>query len=203
MYQFTFRKQLQYDAGYNKTTCSNVAFLSEQALKIKTTIGDLLVCIIPLCIIIPTNIAIIVRLVNHRKFRQKFDTTSKSDETSKVTIMLMSVTVTYVILMLPMTVAMIIYNNSNPSTYYGMIIIMSNFPYLNMSANFYLYFFSGRMFRDKVAELFTTKSQYCCLAFRKCENTKDLQMSLASNAHLIKTDSQTQRSASRTHNFFF
>ena len=177
--------------------CSNFPFLSERNLKIKTTIGDLLVCIIPLCIVIPTNVAIVVRLVNHRKFRQQFGTGSKSDETSKITIMLLSVTVTYVILMAPMTIIMIIYNNSKPDNYYGMIIIMSNFPYLNMSANFYLYFLSGKMFRDKVAELFTSYVRLCCSTPKPSREVR-MSASVTSNAYLLKTDSHSEQCTAPT-----
>ena len=51
--------------------------------------------IIPLCIVIPTNIAIIVKLVVYKNYRQNlFVNSDNTAETAKITLKLLSVTVT-------------------------------------------------------------------------------------------------------------
>ena len=146
------RKDLQFDSTLNKTVCSDVHYISETLFKFQTTFRNLLVCIIPLCIVIPTNVAIVIKLMCHKRLMQRFGTSTKADDTVKTTVMLLSMTITYVLLMVPMTITIIIYTN-NQRSYYGVMIILSILPYLNMSINFYLYFLSGRMFRGKVKEM--------------------------------------------------
>ena len=99
--------------------------------------------------------------------------------------------------MAPMTIIMIIYNNSKPDNYYGMIIIMSNFPYLNMSANFYLYFLSGQMFRDKVGELFASYVRLLCSTPKPSREVR-LPASVTSEAYLLNADSHSEQRTTPT-----
>ena len=100
---------------------------------------------VPLCVVIPTNLAIVVKLLLQRKERQRLGATSATDEATKATIMTMSVTVTYIILLLPMSIYIILTDGGRSN--HHILIALANLPYLNMSLNFYLYFLSGKMFR--------------------------------------------------------
>ena len=150
---FSFcRNQLTFDYGRNKTRClpSN-AFIKGKLLEIKSTISFLLMAVIPLCVVIPTNITIILKVVLQRKQRLQLGAGSSRDETTKVTLMTLSVTISYIILLLPMSIYIFI-SNADQSNYH-IIIALANLPYLNMSINFYLYFLSGKRFREETIKL--------------------------------------------------
>ena len=107
--------------------------------------------VVPLCVVIPTNLAIVLKMLLQRKERQRLGATSAKDEATKVTIMTLSVTVTYIILLLPMSIYIIL-SDSGRSNYH-MLVVLANLPYLNMSLNFYLYFLSGKMFREETIKM--------------------------------------------------
>ena len=85
--------------------------------------------------------------------------TSNVDEVTKITVMLLSITVTYIILIVPMTVVVLMVDGGGRKlSDYALLIAFSNLPYLNMSLNFYLYLLSGQMFRNEVKHFLT---RYC------------------------------------------
>ena len=182
-----YRKDLQYVADENRTKCVDVHYLSKKLFKFQTTFRDLLICIVPLCIVIPTNVAIIVKLIQHRKLMNELGSSSKADDTTKATIMLLSITIAYVVLMVPMMITIVIYTYSQAGSYYHVIIILSNLPYLNMSINFYLYFLSGKMFRYKVKEMFQRcLKPYLTFVKNKHHGTIQVSSSPISEALLLK-----------------
>ena len=178
---------MQYDVSENRTMCEDVHYFSEKLFQFQTTFRDLLICIVPLCIVIPTNVAIIVKLLHHRNLMNQLGSSTKADDTTKATIMLLSITIAYVVLMVPMMITIVIYKNSRPGSYYHVIIILSNLPYLSMSINFYLYFLSGKMFRNKVKEMFQRcLKPYLIFATNKLHGRIQVSSSLVSEALLLK-----------------
>ena len=112
---------------------------------------------------------------------------SKADDTTKATIMLLSITIAYVVLMVPMMITIVIYTYSQAGSYYHVIIILSNLPYLNMSINFYLYFLSGKMFRYKVKEMLQRcLKPFLTFAKNKHHGTIQVSSSPISEALLLK-----------------
>ena len=147
-----FRNQLTFDYENNKTICSyNNPSFEEKWLEIKTTISNLTMAAVPLCVVIPTNLAIVVKMLLQRKKRQRLGATFATNEATKVTIMTLSVTVVYIILLLPMSIYIILSDGGRSN--YHILVLLANLPYLNMSLNFYLYFLSGKMFREETIKM--------------------------------------------------
>ena len=116
--------------------------------------------VIPLCFVIPANLGIIGKLILDSKVRSNLGaSTSNGDEVTKITVMLLSITVTYIVLVVPMTVVVLMVDGSGRKVSdYARLIAFSNIPYLNMSLNFYLYLLSGQMFRNEVKQFLR---RYC------------------------------------------
>ena len=127
---------------------------------VKGTISTLMDGVIPLCVVIPTNLGIIGKLTLDNKLRHNLGaSTSNVDEATKITVMLLSITVTYIVLIVPMTVVVLMVDGGGRKlSDYALLIAFSNLPYLNMSLNFYLYLLSGQMFRNEVKHFLT---RYC------------------------------------------
>ena len=177
-----------FNEAYNKTICTYPESLfALKTRRMQTVLVTLLFSIIPLSIIIPTNIAIIVKLVIHSTIRRNLGVNTNVDEVTKVTCMLLSVTVTFVILLVPFSVFLAISEESNT----GLHVILTNLPYLNISINFYLYFLSGNMFRVEVKALLSKW-------FTKCSKTKESDEFTQLSCVTTKANSQTLYSQSRS-----
>ena len=87
-----YRKELIWNEVDNMTVCVDLNFPSAKALQIKITISSLLFSVIPLCIVIPSNVAIIIKLFLHKKYRRSLHANCSNTETTKITVMLLSVT---------------------------------------------------------------------------------------------------------------
>ena len=127
-------------------------------------------CVGPLCIVLPSNAAIIVKMIKQSKFRRQFGSNGSGNDSVKVTIMLLSVSVAYILLVLPMAILTFIHEASNSDTHYGTVILLSNLTYLNMSVNFYLYFLSGKIFRQKLKQLLKSYLQLCAMFSKQFES---------------------------------
>ena len=69
--------------------------------------------VIPLCLVIPTNLGIIGKLILDSKVRNNLGaSTGSGDEVTKITVMLLSITVTYIVLVVPMTVVVLMVDGS-------------------------------------------------------------------------------------------
>ena len=159
--------------------CVHTVTSQSTAAAVKTTISTMFIGVIPLCLVIPTNIAIIVKLVIQSRVRHTLGATT-TDEVTKITVMLLSITVSYIILSLPMTV--VVFRTNAGQTQYGQLLLVafSNLPYLNMSLNFYLYFLSGQMFRQEVRE-------FLGRCFRCGSKAGDIQLTQNSRSSSTKT----------------
>ena len=103
-------------------------------------------------------------MILHGRMRRDLGVTGNLDEMRKVTVMLLSVTVTYCVLTIPITVYIICadFELNHTEKDYLWLIVLSNLPFLNMSLNFYLYCLSGKMFRDEVRQLIRRFCRRCC-----------------------------------------
>ena len=66
-------------------------------------------CVVPLCIVIPSNAAIIAKMIKQSKFRRQFDSNGSGNDSVRVTIMLLSVSIAYILLVLPMAILTVLH----------------------------------------------------------------------------------------------
>ena len=122
--------------------------------------------VIPTAILLAATPLTIIKLFLQQKKRRQMTHTTTNDETVRVTIMLLSVTVAYVVLVTPIAVAHSaaffqgdnIYLSRDPS-----IIIFREvaqiLEQMNYVVNFFLYVVSNATFRRQVFQIFTCQSQ--------------------------------------------
>ena len=117
---------------------------------------------IPLIIVIPCNLIIMVKLYQQKR-RMKLLTQSNalSDEKKSynITVMILSVTVSYSILILPYSIYLTCCQYS--ATASGLLSILSTIPELNASINFYLYFMSSQIFKNEVKKQLSKMFLFC------------------------------------------
>ncbi len=124
--------------------------MASRVLKIKDVISFLLVNVIPLCIMIPSNIAILVKLYRRYTKRRELGASNLNEnERVKMTVMLSSVTVVYIVLQSPLTIYTLLYGMKLGK----IMFVFRSLEILNGSLNFYLYFMSAKLFREKVFEM--------------------------------------------------
>ena len=123
---------------------------------------DLLVfSVIPSSTIILANIGIVVALIRRSKNKQVKRDQTKIKEDMKITYMLISVSIFFVLVTLPYS----LYNSFGPVYFYDGPVeafafdniawtFVFNILLLNYSCNFFLYFCSGKIFRDEAIQLF-------------------------------------------------
>ena len=140
-------------------------------------------CVVPLCMVIPSNAAIIVKMIKQRKFRRQFDSNGSGNDSVRVTIMLLSVSIACILLVLSMAILTVLHKASRSDTHYGTVIILSNLPYLNMSVNFYLYFMSGKLFRQQLKQLLKNYLQLCPMFSNNFEREQEQEQISLSNTN--------------------
>ncbi len=145
------RFDLVWDEGLNIWNCVPVHdYGLSKVLKIKDVISLLLVNVIPLCIMIPSNIAILVKLYRRYAKRRELGASNlNEDEMVKMTVMFSSVTIVYMVLQSPLTIYTLLYGMKLGK----MMFVFRSLEILNASLNFYLYFMSAKLFREKVFEM--------------------------------------------------
>ncbi len=119
---------------------------------IKFQISLLLLSVVPLSIIIPTNIIIVVSLVRHQQAQRTMRNASRTNETRKVTLMLTSVSVAFIIFVSPLAIHFLAGGHSG-TTLHGIVAFLA---FVNIVVNFFLYFFSGDIFRQEVFKWMTS-----------------------------------------------
>ncbi len=132
-----------------------------------TIIRRLFIAIIPLIVIIPTNIVIIVKVISqHRDMRQCIAVTQQQltkKKSIKVTILTLSITFSYIVLNIPGNVFFLCCREN--SKLISPLILL---PMLNASVNFYAYTLASAEFRKKVKLLLSKANHYvsnlltCC-----------------------------------------
>ena len=118
-------------------------------------IRQYLIGLIPLLIIIPCNLVIVIKVVSqYRKMRDCIALTQQQmakKKSMRVSIMTLSITISFIILIVPQTVFLLwCRNRCNPHT----INILNLLMMTNASINCYMYALSSQDFRTKVKNVF-------------------------------------------------
>ena len=83
------------------------------------------------------------------RIRRRMSTTSRNDDSDKVTWMMLCVTTSFVVLLFPMSIYSLAFGDYFSTTF----IKLTTLNTLNCAANFYIYFISGSLFRTEVKKL--------------------------------------------------
>ena len=117
---------------------------------------------IPLIIVIPCNLIIIVKLYQQKK-RMKLltqrDAISDEKKSYNVTVMILSVTISYSVLILPFSIYLTCCQYA--ATASGLLSILSILPEINASINFYLYFLTSHVFKNEVKKQLSRMFLFC------------------------------------------
>ncbi len=122
-----------------------------KVMLIKDKASVLLRSFIPIAILVPTNLIIIIKLFRQKQARANMRNPSSQnpDKTSKITRMIVSASIAFIITVTPISVANLIiprrFWDSDP------LFVILGFVYrLNPVLNFYIYFLSGSLFRKEL-----------------------------------------------------
>ncbi len=115
----------------------------------KDITSELLVSVVPLLIIIPSNIALIIKMYKKRKQRQQLgvSTARGPNNSLKFNAMIISVTTAFVIFYLPYTLYIFITNYDLSGVIDEILLTLAS---CNPAVNCYLYFLSADLFKQKV-----------------------------------------------------
>ncbi len=115
----------------------------------KDFMSEMLVCVVPILIIVPSNIALMVKMYKNRKQRQQLglNTARVQNNSVKFNVMIISVTSAFVIFGLPTTLYAFI-TNYDLSGVIDEILLTIGF--CNPMVNCYLYCLSGDLFKKQV-----------------------------------------------------
>ncbi len=152
---------------------------------LKTKFVMLLQGQIPLLILIPSNIAIVTTvIIQTRKAKDlQPDQQKEMNKSIGITIMILSITVSFIILQLPFSIFLTCCDKG-PNV---RIIrnVMSIFPVINSSINFYLYFLSSNTFRNQVK---IEMSRICVRCFPSLKGKLERQPSVATVSSKISNN---------------
>ncbi len=125
--------------------------LPPRQLKMKDLASVLLRSLIPIVVLIPSNLIIIITLFRQKWARMNMTNTSNQhlDKTSKITWMIVCASVGFIITVTPISIAQLLIRRERFAT--DPIILITGFIYrLNPTINFYIYFLSGSLFREEL-----------------------------------------------------
>ncbi len=134
----------------------NTYDLPEEVFKIWFLITEMLSMLIPWVLIFVGNIAIMIKLYREKIKRQELglnNTPGQSDDTGRATLMITVVTMSYLILSLPLSVYFLIHSIDSNTLYDPVWNICYLITLLNPGINCYLWVLSGSQFRNQFKEL--------------------------------------------------
>ncbi len=110
---------------------------------------------IPILLLIPSNTVIIIKLWNQRRKWKNLKTNNQQKREERrsfqLTVMILSLTITFIILTLPFSIYMMaFYKSEQRSADAKVRNILSVLPIINASITFYLYFLSSEIYRKEV-----------------------------------------------------
>ncbi len=153
---FDFEESVRPDY-FHLDVCSLDDKLFSGIFYIKFQVTVYLVSVVPLMVIIPTNIIIVIYLIKHVKAQRNMGSgTRHSNEAQKVTLMLVSVSLAFIILVGPIAVYALM-RGQGGTTLHGICLLLQ---LVNFVINIFLYFFSGEIFRQEVMAWF--RSLHTC-----------------------------------------
>ena len=157
---FIFDWEQSVRSYYMKTNpCSRDKRLFTGIFHIRDQISILLFSVVPVIMIVPTNIIIVVSFLKHRKAQPNMRNTN---EARKVTLMLTSVSIAFIIFVGPLAVHFLSGGHSG-TTVHGIVSLLA---FINIVVNFFLYFFSGEIFRQEVLAWMRSLRERKCYAER-------------------------------------
>ncbi len=161
-----FRKDLDYVRNpRTKETISlcrdmNYYGLPTKIFEIKDLISILLRSFIPMGIIVPANLVIIIKLFRQKQERSRMTTgrANSSEQTSRVTWMIVSASLSYVLTVAPINIYLFATDNKTDI----ILPILGLIYRINPVLNFYLYFLSGGLFKAEVKIFLTSLKVKLC-----------------------------------------
>ncbi len=121
---------------------------------VKKAISEMFATLIPICIMVPCNIAILLRLYQqHRKRQQLGANNANEEELMRITIMICSITFAFIALMTPYSIYISMWGSGNESVQNAWFSVFYGLDTLNTSLNFYAYIMTGKQFREKAFQL--------------------------------------------------
>ncbi len=121
-----------------------------------TTLRQLLFGQIPLLILIPSNALIVFKVIKQRESLKQNQKGLK--RSVRLTIMILSISLSYTIFALPFSIFLLCCNGESENQR-KIRDILSVFQMVNSSINFYLYFFSSKLFRNEVVNIVNQLAQ--------------------------------------------
>ncbi len=147
-----YRYDLIVTGPYKRCTGVNTWLFSEDVFFVKDRITESFKTFIPVPLVTLCNIAIFIKLYQVRKQRLELGASNIGDSDGrKMNVMIISMTVLFVILLAPSSVYASIHGLSNFNDPISNVLYQVSL--LNPSANFYVYFISGSLFRAEVLKL--------------------------------------------------
>ncbi len=141
------------DTSLNFTSCETVRKnfygLPANVFDIKDTMTLIFASFLPMLLIIPVNLAIMIKLCIIKRFRSQLGVNSNEENgTSKMNGMIFTVTSAFVAFQSPLTIFLLTMTSNNYSglTFNILYLIQT----LNPTSNAYLYFLSGKLFREQL-----------------------------------------------------
>ena len=182
-----FRYDLVPEYGFNH--CLEVTdYGLPQLIKAKDSISELLTSFIPICIMIPANITIFVKLYLRVQAQKQLGVINQNEnKLVQMTLMLATVTITFIVLVSPLSFYMMVIGFRFGDPLLDIFICLEGF---NPACNILLYFMTGKMFRDKVVALFCS-----CTCLRGGEQTATpMRMGVGSGSGQTKQTSAKSQS---------
>ena len=151
-----YRYDLIVTGFYKQCTGVNIWLFSKRVFYIKDRITESLKTFIPVPLVTLCNLAIFVKLYQIRKHRSELGASSVDiSESQRMNVMIISITVLFVILLAPSSIYSSIHGLDNFID--PISSVLYQVALLNPSANFYVYFISGSLFRTEVLKWFRSK----------------------------------------------
>ncbi len=166
-----------------------------KAMFFKDFVGEIFVSVIPILIMVPSNIALIIKMYQNKKQRQQLgvNTSRGQNDSVKFNTMVISVTSAFVILYLPFTLYMFITNYDWSGITDEILFTVAA---CNHVLNGYLYFLAGDLFKKQVVNDMKRMFE-CCTCQNPDQNVKDLPIkSVAGNVPQTCTSNEGRHPSS-------
>ncbi len=155
--ELLFRFDLVWIEDFEFWTCMPVTNFGIRGFSgTKEGISEMLTTLIPICIMVPCNMAILLRLYQQHRKRQQLgaNNTTNDKELTRMTIMICSITFAFIALMTPVSIYISIWGYGDVSVQNDIwFSVFYSLEILNTSLNFYAYIMTGKQFREKVFQL--------------------------------------------------
>ncbi len=145
-----FRYDLVTQYGF--TDCLKVTdYGLPELIKAKDSISEVLASFIPICIMVPANIAIFIKLSLRHQAQNELGIINQNEkELVQTTLMLITITVAFIVLVTPLSIYILMFGFRFGDPILDVFVCLEG---VNAACNVALYFMMGTMFRSKVVAL--------------------------------------------------